>query len=116
MRVGFIGLGAMGRGMAGTLLSTGHEVTGFDLNPEALDWLEQTGGARASSAAEACAEAVRFINDMTGASSIRLEQPFERHFRDAHVLLQHTSKSSARYASAGRLMFGLGNDWVWLSF
>jgi 3-hydroxyisobutyrate dehydrogenase len=40
--------------MAGTLLSTGHEVTGFDLNPEALDWLEQTGGARASSAAEAC--------------------------------------------------------------
>ena len=67
-------------------------------------------------AAEACAEAVRFVNDATGASSIRLEQPFERHFRDAHVLLQHSSKSSARYASAGRLMFGLENDWVWLSF
>ena len=23
---------------------------------------------------------------------------------------------SARYGSAGRLMFGLENDWVWLSF
>ena len=67
-------------------------------------------------AAEACAEAARCVNDATGASSIRLEQPFERHFRDAHVLLQHSSKSSARYASAGRLMFGLENDWVWLSF
>jgi alkylation response protein AidB-like acyl-CoA dehydrogenase len=67
-------------------------------------------------AAEACAEAVRFVNDAAGASSIRLEQPFERHFRDAHVLLQHSSKSSARYASAGRLMLGLENDWVWLSF
>ena len=67
-------------------------------------------------AAEACAEAVRFVNDAVGASSIRLEQPFERHFRDVHVLLQHSSKSSARYASAGRLMFGLENDWVWLSF
>ena len=67
-------------------------------------------------AAETCAEAVRFVNDMTGASSIRLEQPFERHFRDVHVLLQHTSKSSARYASAGRLMFDLENDWVWLGF
>jgi indole-3-acetate monooxygenase len=69
-----------------------------------------------SFAAEACAEAVRFVNDAVGTSSIRLEHPFERHFRDAHVLLQHSSKSSPRYGSAGRLMFGLENDWVWLSF
>lgn len=69
-----------------------------------------------SFAAEACAEAVRLVNDATGTSSIRLENPFERHFRDAHVLLQHSSKSSPRYGSAGRLMFGLENDWVWLSF
>ena len=69
-----------------------------------------------SFAAEACAEAMRFINDVVGTSSIRLEQPFERHFRDLHVLLQHSDKSSQRYASAGRLMLGLENDWVWLSF
>jgi indole-3-acetate monooxygenase len=69
-----------------------------------------------SFAAEACAEAVRYVNDAIGASSIRLENPFERHFRDLHVLMQHSDKSSARYASAGRLMFGLENDWVWLSF
>ncbi|MSP12704.1 MAG: hypothetical protein EXR62_07065 [Chloroflexi bacterium] len=67
-------------------------------------------------AAEACAEAVRFVNDVAGASSIRQAQPFERYFRDVHTLLQHSSKSSARYASAGRLMFGLENDWAWLSF
>jgi hypothetical protein len=60
--------------------------------------------------------AVRFVNDVVGASSIRIGQPFERHFRDAHTLLQHSDKSSPRYASAGRLMFGLENDWVWLSF
>jgi alkylation response protein AidB-like acyl-CoA dehydrogenase len=69
-----------------------------------------------SFAAEACAEAVRYVNDVVGASSIRLGAPFERHFRDVHVLLQHSSKSSARYGSAGRLMFGLENDWVWLNF
>ena len=69
-----------------------------------------------SFAAEACAEAVRLVNDAVGTSSIRLEYPFERHFRDAHVLLQHSSKSSPRYGSAGRLMFGLDNDWVWLGF
>jgi alkylation response protein AidB-like acyl-CoA dehydrogenase len=67
-------------------------------------------------AAEACAEAARYVNDVVGASSIRLGSPFERHFRDVHVLLQHSSKSSARYGSAGRLMFGLESDWIWLNF
>lgn len=67
-------------------------------------------------AAEACAEAIRFVNDAIGTSSIRLGQPFERYFRDAHVLVQHSSKSSPRYGSAGRLMFGLEPDWVWLTF
>jgi alkylation response protein AidB-like acyl-CoA dehydrogenase len=70
----------------------------------------------ASFAAEACAEAVRFVNDVMGTSSIRIGQPFERHFRDAHTLPQHSSKSSPRYGSAARLMFGIENDWVWLSF
>ena len=67
-------------------------------------------------AAETCAEALRFVNDAVGASAFREDKPFERHFRDVHTLLQHSSKSAARYASAGRLMFGLENDWVWLSF
>lgn len=67
-------------------------------------------------AAEACAEAVRLVCDGAGASSIRTGQPFERYLRDVQVLTQHSSKSGPRYASAGRLMFGLENDWVWLSF
>lgn len=67
-------------------------------------------------AAEGSAEAVRLVHDAAGSAAIRLEQPFERHFRDAHVLTQHSSKSTPRYATAGRLLFGLENDWVWLSF
>ncbi len=69
-----------------------------------------------SFAAETCAEAVRLVNEAAGSSAIRLGQRFERYFRDAHVLTQHASKASPRYASAGRLLFGLENDWVWLSF
>jgi hypothetical protein len=45
-----------------------------------------------------------------------LEAGLSVDFRDLHVLLQHSDKSCQRYASAGRLMFGLENDWVWLSF
>jgi indole-3-acetate monooxygenase len=70
----------------------------------------------ASFAADACAEAVRLVDDVVGTSAIRQEQPFERYFRDAHTLLQHSSKSAARYGSVGRLMLGLENDWVWLIF
>jgi len=44
-------------------------------------------------AAEACAEAVRLINDVSGTSSIRTPAPLERYFRDAHTLAQHSSKS-----------------------
>ena len=67
-------------------------------------------------AAETCAEAVRLVNDAVGTAAIRLGPPFERHFRDVHVLAQHSSKSSPRYGSAGRLMFGFPADWVWLTF
>jgi len=54
MTIGFIGLGAMGRGMASALLAAGHQVTGFDINSAALDWLESKGGRRAASPAAAC--------------------------------------------------------------
>lgn len=51
--IAFIGLGAMGRPMARRLVEAQHRVTGFDLNPEALAYLESKGGHAASSAADA---------------------------------------------------------------
>ena len=51
--IGFIGLGAMGAGMADNLLKAGLAVTGFDLRAEALDQLKARGGRPASSPAEA---------------------------------------------------------------
>lgn len=41
MKVGFVGLGSMGTGMAGRLLAAGHEVTVYNLlahGGERLDW------------------------------------------------------------------------------
>jgi alkylation response protein AidB-like acyl-CoA dehydrogenase len=67
-------------------------------------------------AAESCAEAVRFVNDVVGTSSIRLGAPFERHFRDVHVLMQHATKSNGVYGTAGRAMLGLEPDRFWFIF
>ena len=42
--VGFIGLGAMGYGMARNLVVKGHDVIAYDLNSKPLQRLVQQGG------------------------------------------------------------------------
>ena len=53
-RIGFIGLGNMGGGMAANLAKHGHYVRAFDLSAEALDRAKAAGCAPVPSAAEAC--------------------------------------------------------------
>jgi alkylation response protein AidB-like acyl-CoA dehydrogenase len=60
--------------------------------------------------AESCARAVDLVHEVAGTSAIRLEHPFERHHRDVHVLTQHATKSSARYADVGKMLFGMPPD------
>ena len=55
MRVGFVGLGTMGRPMAVNLLKAGHELAVFDLDPAAVDALAVAGATVAGSAREAAA-------------------------------------------------------------
>src|SRR5437868_6071878 len=54
-RIGFIGLGNMGAPMAANLVRAGHQVTGFDLVPRAVEALAAEGGHAVASAAEATA-------------------------------------------------------------
>jgi L-threonate 2-dehydrogenase len=54
---GFIGLGAMGSGMASSLLRAGFAVRGYDVNPLAMQRLLDVGGTAASSPADAAAGA-----------------------------------------------------------
>ena len=54
MKVGFIGLGNMGVGMAGNLLKAGHEVTVYNRNPARAGALVQQGAHHAAKVADAC--------------------------------------------------------------
>ena len=47
--VGLIGLGAMGKGVAGNLLSKGFQVVGKDIHPESMQWLQEKGGVAVDS-------------------------------------------------------------------
>ena len=56
-RVGVVGLGDMGIGMAENLLKNGFQVTGFDLSAERLKDFEKLGGNPAQDAAQVAKEA-----------------------------------------------------------
>ncbi|WP_411904523.1 NAD(P)-binding domain-containing protein, partial [Salmonella enterica] len=58
--IAFIGLGQMGAPMASNLLKQGHQLSGFDVNPDAVQRLVYKGAQPGSSPAQAtiCAEFV----------------------------------------------------------
>ncbi len=56
MKVGFIGLGRMGQGMAGRILGAGHDLFIYDQVPELLTALGKAGATIASSVAEVVAD------------------------------------------------------------
>jgi 3-hydroxyisobutyrate dehydrogenase-like beta-hydroxyacid dehydrogenase len=59
MKVGFIGLGRMGRGMAASLVKAGHDVIVYNRTRASTEPLVELGAKAAASIAEACrAEAV----------------------------------------------------------
>lgn len=57
------------------------------------------------------AEAVDLVHSVVGSSGIREEQPFSRHFRDAHVITQHGFVNSSKLESVGQIMLGLTPEW-----
>ena len=67
-RIGFIGLGAMGAGMAGRLLDAGFAVHGFDVRAEALARLTAAGG-RAARSPRAAAEDAGLLVIMVATSA-----------------------------------------------
>ncbi len=54
MKVGFIGLGHMGAGMAGNLIKAGHEVTVYNRTPGKMQALAEQGAHAVTQVAEAC--------------------------------------------------------------
>jgi 3-hydroxyisobutyrate dehydrogenase len=70
-RIGFIGLGNMGSGMAANLAKAGHDVRAFDLAEAALAKAEGNGCKRAGSASEAVAEADAVVTMLPAGKHVR---------------------------------------------
>lgn len=61
LSIGFVGLGAMGMGMAQNLVKNGFAVHAYDRRPEAITALTDVGGKAATSVADAATEADVFV-------------------------------------------------------
>src|ERR1700687_1387851 len=70
-RIGFIGLGNMGLPMAQNLLKAGHAVAGFDVAKASVGRLSASGGAAATSVADACAGAEAVITMLPAGEQVR---------------------------------------------
>ena len=62
MRVGLIGLGAMGRGVAANLLQKGYDVVGYDVRPEAAAFVTEQGGRFAQDLGQLAQQVKIFIS------------------------------------------------------
>ncbi len=71
MRIGFIGLGNMGRPMAGNLAAAQHKVAGHDLVPTAMADLAAKGGEAATSIAAAVAGAEVVVTMLPAGAQVR---------------------------------------------
>jgi alkylation response protein AidB-like acyl-CoA dehydrogenase len=63
-----------------------------------------------------CAKAVSLIHEIAGASGIREEYSFERHFRDIHVITQHGFLNANKLESVGQILLGLDPEWPFFRF
>lgn len=88
MRVGFIGLGAMGSGIVRRLLAAGHEVTGWNRTPE--------------KAAPLVAEGMRLVPTVRDAAAA------------GDVVMTMLTDVRALEAVAEEIAAGLGEDAVWV--
>src|SRR4029077_11119346 len=110
MKIGFIGLGNMGAGMAANLLKAGNEVTAYNRSPDKVAALAEQGAKPAKSVAEACdgdivitmlandaaVEAVTFGDDGVIASL----RPGATHVSSSTISVALSERLAARHAAA----------------
>ncbi len=90
-RLGFIGVGMMGKPMAKNLLKAGYELTVFDLNAAAVEELVSEGAARAGDPVEVMSQCEAVITMLPGSADVERvvlgAQGLLSAIRDEHLVI-----------------------------
>ena len=114
-KIAFIGLGNMGSGMCANLVGAGHEVTAFDLSPDAVKQAEAKGAQSAASLGEAVSGAEIVVTMLPagkhvlevyfGAEGVTARAPSTAAFIDCSTISVDEAREAAGKAKdAGFLM------------
>jgi 3-hydroxyisobutyrate dehydrogenase len=111
VRIGFVGLGAMGTPMALNLLKAGHAVVGFDVRPGAADALVAAGGRAAATAAQAARDAeLYWLMVVSGeqAGSVLFEHGAADELPKGALVIAGCTQPPAQAASLGQRLAARG--------
>ncbi len=113
MRVGVIGLGDMGSGLAKNVIKAGFDCAGFDLSPDRLKAFEALGGSPAGSAADTATGAdVVFVMVMTGAQAHSVFEQITPVMQPGAVIILTATIIRDEAASLGKLLEGTGIEMI----
>lgn len=112
MRIGFIGLGNMGSGMAANLLAAGHDVLAYNRSPGRVSALAERGAVAAESVAAACDAdvVVTMLADDAAVESVTFGDggiveslpPGATHVSSSTISITLAERLAATHAESGR--------------
>jgi len=113
-RIAFIGLGHMGGGMAPNLAKAGHQVSAFDLVPDAVEKAVSDGCSAASSAADAVRDAEVVITMLPAAKHVRavFENDVAPNAKPGTLLIDCSTIDVASAREVGEAMQAKGFEFV----
>ncbi len=110
--VGFVGLGAMGMGMACSLLRVGFTVQGYDINPDAVRRFQEAGGRGAGSVAETARGAdvliIMVVNAEQAEAVLFGPGKAARHLRPGSVVMLSSTVQPAFARQTARRLAAMG--------
>lgn len=116
MRIGYAGMGIMGKGMAANLLGAGHNVTVWNRTPDRTAPLVEAGAAVAATPAELAAQCdiiMMCVSDTPDVEEVTLgTDGLINGLATGKIVVDHSTISASATKKLAAAVQGKGADWV----
>ena len=112
-RIGIVGLGDMGIGLARNILKAGFELTGFDLRDERLKMLEDAGGKPASDLKEVAENSDSvFVMVLNGQQAMSVVSGLKESLKSGSTVIVSATIQPSEVRSIEKLLEGSGIEMI----